>query len=84
MTGSEVPQGSNLGQFLFVIFIDEVSNVISSRKFIFVDDLKFFIAFESVSDSYSLQADIRRLFAWSTENELLKNINKCKILITLY
>lgn len=37
-----VPQGSNLGHLLFLLFVNDLPNTMSCCKLIFVDDLKIY------------------------------------------
>ena len=58
---SGVPQGSVLGPILFVLFINDMSNVITNTCRIFADDTKIF----SNALNPSLQDDIDSLTLWS-------------------
>lgn len=77
-TDSGVPQGSNLGPLLFLIYINDLPNVIQySKCLLFADDLKIYKSIENENDSNKLQADINNVYRWSVENDLFFNIKKC-------
>lgn len=78
---SGVPQGSNLGPLLFLLFIDSITKEInSSRYLLFADDIKIYARIDHVNDCSKLQEDINNIFKWSTSNKLSLNINKCNVL----
>lgn len=78
---SGVPQGSNLGPLLFLIFINDIKNHIQYSKFLmFADDFKLFLEISSNSDCQKLQQDINSIYDWSLKNKLPFNINKCLVL----
>lgn len=78
---SGVPQGSNLGPLLFLLQLDNIKNVIVKSKFSkFADDLRLRKLISSPVDCQDLQDDINNIYAWSLENSLSFNINKCVIL----
>ena len=77
---SGIPQGSVLGPILFLMYINDISENISSYIKIFADDTKIFRAITSRSDKDSLQIDLDRLVAWSNKWQLPFNITKCKII----
>ena len=62
---SGVPQGSVLGPILFIIYINDLPDVVLSSLWIFVDDTKVFRSISSGLDSEILQDDIDRLVEWS-------------------
>ncbi|XP_063909845.1 uncharacterized protein LOC135127332 [Zophobas morio] len=47
---SGVPQGSNLGPLLFLLFINDIVEHISSEKLLFADDLKLFFEINTIDD----------------------------------
>ena len=62
---SGIPQGSVLGPLLFVIFINDLPDNITSYTKMFADDTKLFQALHSIDDKDSLQTDINKLAAWA-------------------
>ena len=76
---SGIPQGSNLGPLLFVLFIDELPNYINNKVLMYADDVKIFRIIRDVYDSISLQRDIDLLHSWSDRNRLQLSLNKCKV-----
>ena len=78
---SGVPQGSIIGPMLFLMFINDISNVISSSKAaLFADDCKVFKVIQSNDDCLELQSDLNELFLWSKKWSMSFNPTKCKVL----
>lgn len=78
---SGVPQGSNLGPLLFLIFINNICVCIRNSNFLlFADDLKIFRVIKQLSDADELQDDLNSLYDWTVENQLYFNINKCQFM----
>ena len=62
---SEVPQGSVLGPVLFLIFINDLEDDISSKVLIFADDSTVSRKVTNDTDKQSLQDDLDKLVEWS-------------------
>ena len=77
---SGVPQGTVLGPVLFVVYINDLLEDISSNGFMFADDTKIFRQISSVNDSRHLQSDITKLENWSNQWLLQFHPDKCHIL----
>lgn len=79
---SGIPQGSVLGPILFVIFINDMPNVVDCMIQLFADDAKLFtnVNIRDEMSGKSLQNDINSLSAWSEKWQLPFNISKCKAL----
>ena len=77
---SGIPQGSVLGPILFVLFINDLPDIINSTVHIFADDTKVYRRFSSENDRAKLQDDINSLVKWSDTWQLKLNADKCKVL----
>lgn len=77
---SGVPQGSHLGPLLFIMFINDITSVLSySQCLLYADDLKLFLSISSINDCIKLQSDIDALSIWCKVNCLHLNIAKCNV-----
>ena len=62
---SGVPQGSVLGSILFLIYIDDIDDKVTSKLFKFADDLKLVNGISNIRDSMNLQKDLDRIAGWA-------------------
>lgn len=77
---SGVPAGSTLGPILFLMFINDLPDVIQNAKvLLFADDSKMFLEIDDQRDTAILQTDINNMMRWCHDNMLPLNINKCNI-----
>lgn len=58
---SGIPQGSVIGPLLFVIFINDLPDLVSSTVYLFADDTKIFNVISSDEDRTTLQDDLHKL-----------------------
>jgi len=77
---SGVPQGSVLGPVLFVIFINDMPDLVESILRLFADDTKVGREMVSQADVAYLQKDLDTLSKWSADWLLPFNVNKCKLM----
>ena len=75
---SGVPQGSVLGPILFLIYINDLEDDISSKVLKLADNTKVFRKVTNVTDKQSLQDDLDKLVKWSEKWQMLLNFGKCK------
>ena len=80
MVLSGIPQGTVLGPVLFVIYINDLLDNISSKSLMFADDTKVFRQINSPNDSKQLQQDLVELEKWSDTWQLHFNTDKCHVL----
>ncbi|CAH0553794.1 unnamed protein product [Brassicogethes aeneus] len=63
---SGVPQGSNLGSLMFLIFINDLPSNLNVPSLLFADDLKVFFQISSIQDCINLQTkrppSVKQLF----------------------
>ena len=77
---SGIPQGSILGPLLFVLFINDLPDIVDSDAYLFTDDTKIFKIITKQGDSTVLQGDLDKLNKWS-DNWLLRfHPDKCKVM----
>jgi hypothetical protein len=76
---SGIPQGSVLGPILFVIYINDLPDVIDkdTHIYLFADDTKLFRKINSDLDKHILQKDINNLVEWSNIWLLRFHPDKC-------
>ena len=63
---SGVIQGSIIGVLLFLLFINDLPDVVrTTNVLLYADDLKLFKVIKSLLDRLALQTDIDRILDWS-------------------
>ena len=79
---SGIPQGSVLGPILFVIYINDLPEVVNKNSYVylFADDTKVFRKINSEDDRRILQNDIDRMVEWSDTWLLTFHPDKCKVM----
>ena len=75
---SSVRQGSVLGPLLFLLFVNEIPEVVPSDIKMFADDTRIWRVLRQDADTQRLQDDLDRLTDWSTDWLLTINAAKCK------
>ena len=78
---SGIPQGTVLGPILFIMYINDLlDNLSSSKGLMFADDTKIYCQITGQDDSIKLQKDIDKLEEWSKVWQLRFNHEKCHVL----
>jgi hypothetical protein len=77
---SGVPQGSVLGPVLFLLYINDLDDSITSKLLKFADDAKLFRNVNNAQEVDKLREDLHRLCEWSSEWLMLFNYDKCKVM----
>ncbi|KAK6178413.1 hypothetical protein SNE40_013205 [Patella caerulea] len=77
---SGIPQGSVLGPVLFVIFINDLPEIVQSLVEMFADDTKIFLPIHDANSHQIIQNDIHSLTDWAKKWQLRFNASKCKTL----
>ena len=79
---SSVLQCSILGPLLFLLYIDDISQVIRESQIAqLADDSKIKLNINSVNDCVRLQTDVDAICNWCTGNGMNSNINKCTTIL---
>ena len=77
---SGVPQGSVLGPLLFLIYVNDLPDMVSCQMKLFADDAKVFSGISTHSEAETLQADLDALVKWSDSWQMAFNGDKCKVM----
>ena len=73
---SGIPQGSVLGPILFVIFINDLPDVICTSAKLFADDTKVYDKTSVTNSSAALQSDLNNLVEWSETCQIKFHLEK--------
>ena len=76
---SGVPQGSILGPLLFILYVNDIPDSISTTVKMFADDTKIYQHVKEAKDCEKLQQDLNALSAWSMSWLLNFNASKCVV-----
>ncbi|MFZ2537305.1 MAG: reverse transcriptase domain-containing protein, partial [Oscillospiraceae bacterium] len=73
-----VPQGSILGPLLFLLYVNDISNVMPNLKIkLFADDTNLFLYNKNISDLFeNANAALKNLGLWFSANKLSLNVEK--------
>ena len=78
---SGVPQGTILGPVLFLIYISDIGdNITNSTLSSYADDSKASKEIKSIDDGEKLQADVNKLYNWTSGNLMEFNSSKFEVL----
>ena len=79
---SGVPQGSVLGPILFLVFINDICNVISKDVDVklFADDVKLFMNITSEASEIIIQSCLDNISQWCNDWQLYLSPSKCTVL----
>ena len=77
---SGVPQGSVLGLLLFLVFINDLPELVTHYCKLFADDTKLIGVVKNSLDQKILQEDIDKLVNWSKKWNMEFNEGKCKVM----
>ena len=76
---SGVPQGSVLGPILFLIYINDLPDELSSQVRLFADDTAVYLTIGGADDGKVLQNDLDRLSVWEDRWDMEFNPSKCQV-----
>ena len=76
---SGLPQGSVLGPILFLLYINNLPDLITSKVCLFAGDTAVYLTVESLSDGQVLQKDLDTLSGWESRWDMEFNPSKCQV-----
>ncbi|VDP56747.1 unnamed protein product [Schistosoma curassoni] len=79
---SGIPQGSVLGPLLFLIYVNDLSQQVSSDLLLFTDDVKLWREVCKQECRLELDEDLIRLQSWAGDNGLIFNALKYASMLT--
>ena len=77
---SGVPQGSVLGPLLFLMYINDMPEIVNHFCKLFADDSKLIAVIKNSQDRMVLQDDLNKLANWANDWKMKFNHDKCKIM----
>lgn len=76
---SGVAQGAKWGPLLFLIYINDLAEMIICNKLLFADDLKLYSTIDTALDCVALQRCVDAVCEWCSKNGLSLNVDKCVV-----
>ena len=74
---SGVPQGTVLGQLLFIILMCDINSGITASSMVsFADDTRLYYGISNVDDCAILQNDLNSVYDWASDNNMFFNAHK--------
>jgi len=77
---SGVPQRTVMGPLLFLLYINDIANGVSSSIWLFADDCILYRIIKCENDSIALQHDLDLLSQWTTHWQMKFNVLKCVLI----
>ena len=77
---SGVPQGTVLGPLLFLVFINDLPECVSSEIRLFADDCLLYRSIRSQDDAAAIRDDLASLQIWESKWLMSFNPDKCEVL----
>ena len=77
---SGVPQGSVLGPLLFLCYINDITQNMSSTVRLYADDTLIYRAVHSEADIIALQSDLNTIMKWAEDWQMSFNPKKTEFL----
>ena len=77
---SGVPQGMVLGPLMFLLYINDTGDGLTSRIKLFADDCLLFKEIKTKEDADSLQLDLDKVVQWSHSWQISFKAKKCSVL----
>ena len=80
---SGVPQGTVMGPLLFLLYINDLPDCVTSHVRLFADDCLVYRPIHSFEDQVALQRDLEALTSWAEKWGMRFNPGKCVIMSTV-
>lgn len=77
---SGVPQGSHIGPFLFLLYLNDINLVLKCFKLSYADDYKLYYVITCNEDARFLQLELDTFTNWCKTNNMSLNADKCSVI----
>ena len=78
---SGVPQGSNLGPLLFILYFNDAASILGiGCRLVYADDFKIYLTIRCIEDCVRLQSLLDKFVEWCDLNCLTISIAKCEVM----
>jgi hypothetical protein len=77
---SGVPQGTVLDPLMFLLYINDIGNAITSKIRLFADDSLLYLAISTKDDCKRLKQDLDKMVNWTKTWQMIFSPLKCYVL----